>query len=90
MEGNGLAPTTPTEQPKKRRGPLSITERLASVREAGKAKLAKLEAKRDAKAAEVRALGEQIDALRAEIGIHEDDEAPPQQGDDDAHDTAHA
>jgi hypothetical protein len=64
-----------TEQPKKKRsGPRSITERMADVRAAGKARLAKLEAKRETKLAELSELDYAIEALTAEIGVHEDDE----------------
>lgn len=65
-------PTTPT---KKRSGPRTISERYALVREAGKARLAKLEAKIEAKTDELAHLFEQAEALRAEIGFHEDDSA---------------
>jgi hypothetical protein len=65
------APTATTR--KKRRGPLSYSERLAEVRAVGKAHLAKLEQKLSAKMNEVDELTAQVRDLRAELGYHEDD-----------------
>lgn len=75
-----MSEATTTEEPtkKKRNGPRPISERLQLVREAGKAKLAKLEAKRIRKHDELMAVDAEIAKLRDDMGYHEGD-------DDDAH-----